>query len=100
MNVVIDKTKGITAYSSLQRLFTEQQRLVLAAIDGGCTFPQCPMPPGWCQIDHTIDHHHGGPTNVGNGGLGLRLRQPRTQRTRLETRPHQRPRRLDSPTVD
>jgi hypothetical protein len=39
MNVVVDKTKGITAYSSTARLFSENQRLVRAAVDGGCTFP-------------------------------------------------------------
>jgi hypothetical protein len=72
MAVVIDKIKGITAYSSLQRLFTEQQRLALAALDGGCTFPNCPAPPGMCEIDHSIDHALGGPTSVANGGLACR----------------------------
>ncbi len=61
MNVVIDKTKGITAYSSPQRLHTDQQRLARAAIDGGCTFPDCPAPPGWCEMDHVIDYAHTGP---------------------------------------
>jgi hypothetical protein len=64
MNVVIDRTRGITAYSSTARLHSETQRLARAAIDGGCTFPNCPAPPGWCEMDHVIDHAHGGPTRV------------------------------------
>jgi hypothetical protein len=69
MAVVIDKIKGITAYSSSQRLFTEGQRLARAAIDGGCTFPDCPMPAPWCEMDHHIDYAAGGPTRVDHGGL-------------------------------
>jgi hypothetical protein len=72
MAVVIDKIKGITAYSSIQRLFTEQQRLALQTIDGGCTFPNCPAPPGWCEIDHTINYSKGGPTDVRHGLLACR----------------------------
>ncbi len=64
MNVVVDKTKGITAYSSTARLHSELQRLARAAVDGGCTFPNCPAPPGWCEMDHVIDHADGGPTRV------------------------------------
>ncbi len=60
MNVVIDKTKGITAYSSTARLHSELQRLARAAIDGGCTFPHCPAPPSWCEIDHVINYAHTG----------------------------------------
>ncbi len=73
MNVVIDKTKGITAYSSTARLHTERQRLARAAVDGGCTFPDCPMPAAWCEIDHVIDHAHGGthPRRLRRAGLPL-----------------------------
>ena len=69
MNVVVDKTHGITAYSSTARLFSETQRLARAAIDGGCTFPNCPAPPGWCELDHLIDFAAGGPTRVDFAGL-------------------------------
>ncbi|HZC72945.1 MAG TPA: DUF222 domain-containing protein [Jatrophihabitans sp.] len=70
MNVVIDKTKGITGYSSVQRLFTEAQRLAMIAADGpGCSFPQCPVPAAWCEADHVIDHASGGPTRVDFGVL-------------------------------
>jgi hypothetical protein len=72
MAVVIDKIKGITAYSSIQRLYTEQQRLARAAIDGGCTFPNCPAAANWCQIDHLEDYAKGGPTSLTNAGLACR----------------------------
>ncbi|MDT7636365.1 MAG: hypothetical protein QOC83_653 [Pseudonocardiales bacterium] len=72
MNVVIDKTHGITAYSSTARLFSENQRLAMAAVDGGCTFPHCPAPPGWCEADHCTDWAQGGPTRVDAGVLGCR----------------------------
>jgi len=72
MAVVIDKIKGITAYSSIHRLYTEQQRLARAAIDGGCTFPNCPAPANWCEIDHLEDYAHGGATSVINAGLACR----------------------------
>lgn len=67
MNVVLNKTKAITSYSSLHRLATEQQRLAIFAADGpGCSFPNCPMPIHWCQTDHATDHAHGGPTRTDN----------------------------------
>jgi hypothetical protein len=73
MNVVLHKTKGITGYSSTQRLFTEQQRLAILAADGpGCSFPGCPMPIHWCQLDHTTDYAQGGPTRVDAGVLACR----------------------------
>jgi len=70
---VLDKIKGITAYSSIHRLFTEAQRLALQAVDGGCTFPHCPIPAGWCEIDHIINYAQGGPTLVDHGVPACRV---------------------------
>ena len=70
MAVVLDNTKGITAYSSLHRCFTEQQRLAMIARDGGCTFPHCDAPPGQCQAMHLTDHAITGHTRIDDGGLG------------------------------
>jgi len=72
MTVVLDQTKGIAGYSSSHRLFTESQRLALCAVDRGCTFPNCPAPPGWCQIDHALEFARGGPTSTDNGVLACR----------------------------
>lgn len=72
MTVVIDKTRGITAYSDTARLFTENQRLARAALDGGCTFPHCPAPPGWCELDHVIDWAKSRITRLDLAGLACR----------------------------
>jgi hypothetical protein len=66
---VLDTVNGVTHYSSTRRLFSENQRLIRHALDGGCTFPNCPTPALWCEIDHTIDHAAGGPTSIRNAAL-------------------------------
>jgi 5-methylcytosine-specific restriction protein A len=39
----------------------------MTAHDGGCTFPHCPAPPGWCEIDHIIDWASTHRTNIDEG---------------------------------
>ena len=53
-----------------QRLFTERQRIALAARDGGCMFGDCDRPPSWTEAHH-IDHWYedGGKTDVADGIL-------------------------------
>src|SRR5665811_2406851 len=34
------------------RLFNKSQRIALAHRDGGCAFPDCQAPPGWCDAHH------------------------------------------------
>jgi hypothetical protein len=53
-----------------QRLFTERQRIALAARDGGCRFPGCTRPPSYCEAHH-IDHwmRDRGSTDVDRGIL-------------------------------
>ncbi|MEJ2871997.1 HNH endonuclease signature motif containing protein, partial [Actinomycetospora sp. OC33-EN08] len=42
------------------------------ARDRTCRFPMCTRPAVACQIDHTRDHTHGGPTQADNlGALSL-----------------------------
>lgn len=66
---VLDTIHEVSHYSATRRLFSENQRLARHAIDRGCTFPDCPMPALWCEIDHSIDHSAGGPTSVTNAAL-------------------------------
>ncbi len=57
-----------------QRLFTERQRVALAARDGGCRFPDCDRPPSWCEahhIDEWVRDH--GRTDVAAGVLLCRF---------------------------
>jgi len=51
------------------RLFTEPQRRALAVRDGGCIWPGCDAPPGWCEVAHLVPWVHGGPTDLDNGAL-------------------------------
>ena len=41
---------------------SEQQRRHLTVRDQHCRFPGCRMPAKRCDIDHTLDHAHGGKT--------------------------------------
>jgi hypothetical protein len=53
-----------------QRLFSEKQRVVLAAIWGGCAIPGCDRPPSWTEAHHADEwDRHNGPTDVSNGVL-------------------------------
>lgn len=70
--LVLDSMKGVTYYSSLQRIFTEPQRLALYARDGGCTFPGCDAPPEWAEVHHVIEHVAGGPTSLDNAALACK----------------------------
>ncbi|MEO5921869.1 MAG: DUF222 domain-containing protein, partial [Pseudolysinimonas sp.] len=53
-----------------QRLFSERQRVVLAAVWGGCAIPGCDRPPSWTEAHHADEwERHNGPTDVSNGVL-------------------------------
>jgi Domain of unknown function DUF222. len=69
IGVVIDRMKGITHYSDIQRCFTEQQRLAMIARDGGCSFPGCDTAPGWCEAHHLVPWQDSRRTSVDNGTL-------------------------------
>ncbi|MFV0372573.1 DUF222 domain-containing protein [Microbacterium sp.] len=45
---------------------TEQMRRHLRVRDQHCRFPGCRQPASRCDIDHSIDHAHGGPTRAAN----------------------------------
>ncbi len=51
------------------RLFTEPQRRALAVRDGGCVWPGCNAPPGWCEVAHILAWVLGGMTDLKNGVL-------------------------------
>lgn len=52
-----------------QRLFTPAQRRALAVRDGGCSFPDCTIPPQWCDAHHVVHWLFGGRTDLLNGAL-------------------------------
>ena len=91
--VAMNSMNEITAYGSGHRLFSENQRLAITARDGGCSFPGCSAPPGWCQTHHVTRHADDGPTGVDNGTLvcGYNHRQHEKQgweSVMIDGRPH------------
>jgi hypothetical protein len=50
-----------------QRLFTERQRVAIAARDGGCMHPGCDRPPSWTEAHHIHEYEHGGRTDTDDG---------------------------------
>jgi hypothetical protein len=48
------------------RLATPGQRRALRVRDGGCIFPGCDAPPGWCDAHHVIHWDDGGRTDLDN----------------------------------
>jgi hypothetical protein len=52
-----------------QRLFTAAQRRAIIHRDGGCTFPGCTVPAGWCEAHHITWWSRGGRTDLRNGAL-------------------------------
>jgi hypothetical protein len=67
--VVFDATDVLNLGRS-QRLYSNRQRMALAARDGGCRIPGCDRPPSWTEAHH-IEHweRDGGPTDLANGIL-------------------------------
>jgi Domain of unknown function (DUF222) len=52
-----------------ERRASRAQRRALIFRDGGCVFPGCGAPAGWCDAHHVIHWHHDGPTDICNLAL-------------------------------
>ncbi len=52
-----------------ERLATPAQIIALRQRDGGCSFPSCDRPSGWCQAHHIRHWLDGGPTDLSNLAL-------------------------------
>ena len=63
--VVID-ADGMINLGRTQRSAGATQRRLLWLRDGGCRFPGCDRPPGWCQAHHIWWWELGGPTDLEN----------------------------------
>src|SRR5882757_8388524 len=63
---VVIGEEGVLAYGQARRTATTNQRLALAARDGGCCFPGCDAPPGWTQVHHILNWAFGGGTDLAN----------------------------------
>jgi len=63
---IINRNGVPLALGRTQRLASRGQTMALIARDGGCSFPGCTHPPGWCDRHHIIDWIDGGPTDLDN----------------------------------
>ncbi|CAN5365732.1 hypothetical protein BH09ACT4_BH09ACT4_09340 [soil metagenome] len=48
------------------RLCSEPQRRAIAIRDGGCIWPGCSAPAGWCELAHIVAWANGGSTDIDN----------------------------------
>ena len=64
--LIFDDAKPLQLYNGRStRLATPAQRLVLYALERGCTRPGCDVPAYWCQVHHaTKDWANGGQTDI------------------------------------
>ncbi len=70
--VVIDNLGMPLDMGRTVRFATPAQRRALAIRDGGCVWPGCDKPPGWCDAHHVIPFHDGGATDLANLALQCR----------------------------
>ena len=64
--VIFNQAGGELAYGRGRRLASRGQRLVLAARDGGCSFPGCDRPAAWTEVHHVLPWNHNGHTDTDN----------------------------------
>jgi Domain of unknown function (DUF222) len=64
--LLVDQRQVPLALGLAVRLATPGQRRALAVRDGGCVFPGCDRPPGWCDAHHVIPSEQLGPTDLVN----------------------------------
>ena len=69
IGVKFDSKHNIIDLGRTQRLFTAPQRLAISIRDGGCIFPGCTKPPSACEVHHTTEWSHVGPTDAAAGVL-------------------------------
>jgi hypothetical protein len=62
---IYDATTGRPLFlGRTKRLASADQRIVLHAVDGGCTMPGCDQPAYNCEVAHLIDWHPDGTTDI------------------------------------
>jgi hypothetical protein len=62
--IVLGPDSEILDLGRASRTATAAQRRALAVRDGGCGFPLCDRPPGWCQVHHVVHWADGGTTDL------------------------------------
>ena len=78
--LLVDQRQVPLALGLAVRLATPGQRRALAIRDGGCVFPGCDRPPGWCDAHHVQLYEQLGPTDLFNLALLCRYHHGITHR--------------------
>lgn len=65
--ILFDDDGDVLNVGRTQRLFTQKQRIAIAARDGGCMIPDCDRPPSWTEAHHAAPFESGGATDIHNG---------------------------------
>jgi hypothetical protein len=79
--VIVDRLGVPLDMGHKTRLATPAQRRALAIRDGGCVFPGCDRPVGWCDAHHVVAHRLAGRTDLANLVLVCRHHHGVTHRT-------------------
>lgn len=69
IRLLLDEHGVVTDLGRTQRLFSSQQRRLLAARDGGCRWLGCGRPPAHTDAHHVQSWLDGGPTDVAHAVL-------------------------------
>jgi len=67
--VVLGSQGEVLDLGRAERLFSKAQRRALWHRDGGCTYPGCDVPAGWCQAHHLVHWVDGGPSDLDHAAL-------------------------------
>jgi hypothetical protein len=67
--LLLDEHGVVADLGRTARLFSPQQRKLLAARDGGCRWPGCDRPPAHTDAHHVVSWLDGGATDVANALL-------------------------------
>ena len=67
--LLLDDHGVVVDLGRTRRLFSAQQRRLLAVRDGGCRFPGCDRPPAHTDAHHVVSWLDGGATDVANALL-------------------------------
>jgi hypothetical protein len=59
-----DEERGTVSLRTENRFANKHQLTALAARDQGCTFPDCEVPPVYCEAHHMVPYSQGGPTDI------------------------------------
>ncbi|MHA3701646.1 DUF222 domain-containing protein [Jatrophihabitans sp. YIM 134969] len=64
--VVLNDAGGVLSHGRTKRLASAGQTKALIARDVHCSFPDCRIPPQWCQRHHVLDWLYDGETEIDN----------------------------------